>query len=222
MIRCWARCVVAFLLLIALSNKVSGNDEASTFVEFEVQLATGKTGKFVFEVHPEWAPLGAKRFMELVDEGDTFWKGIRFFRVIDGFMAQFGIPGKPDLAAEWRDKTIKDDPVVKSNERGYVSFATSGQDSRTTQMFINLVDNSNLDDMGFAPFAKVQGDGMDVVDQLYSGYGEGAPGGNGPDQSRIQAEGNKYLKRQFPNMSYVKSVRRIDSKDSSNHDGDEM
>ena len=204
--------LVAALFLTASNHVVLGEqgDDTTTKVEFEVQLAPGKTDTFVVEVHPKWAPLGAARFLELVDEGDKFWKGIRFFRVIDGFMAQFGIAGKPDMAKEWRTKTIKDDPVIESNVRGFLSFATSGADSRTTQMFINLVDNKNLDDMGFAPFAKVVGDGMKVVDQIYSGYGEGAPGGNGPDQSRIQAEGNKYLKRQFPNLAYVKSVRRVD------------
>ena len=204
------------LLVAALFLVVSpqlGAAEEVTNVEFEVQLAPGKSASFVVEVHPEWAPLGATRFLELVDEGESFWKGIRFFRVIEGFMAQFGIPGKPELAAEWREKSIKDDPVIKSNGRGYISFATSGKDSRTTQMFINLVDNANLDGMGFAPFAIVKDNGMTVVDQIYSGYGEGAPGGNGPDQSRIQSEGNKYLKKQFPNLSYVRSVKRIEAEE---------
>ena len=143
-------------------------------------------------------------------DAPDFWKGVCFFRVIDGFMAQFGIPAKPDAAAIWKEKTIVDDPVKESNVRGYVSFATSGEHSRTTQMFINLVDNTNLDGMGFAPFARVTEGLGDVVDQIYSGYGEGAPSGNGPDQGRIQAEGNKYLKRQFPNLSYIKSVKRVD------------
>lgn len=205
----WA--LVAVVLLLSFHEEVSAAEEtATTTIEFEVQLAKGKTDKFQIEVHPDWAPIGAARFLELVDEGESFWKGIRFFRVIEGFMAQFGIPGKPALAEEWRKKTIVDDDSDQSNERGYLSFATSGQDSRTTQMFINLVDNSNLDDMGFSPFAKVLGDGMSVVDEIYSGYGEGAPGGNGPAQGRIQSEGNTYLKKQFPNLSYVKSVRRVD------------
>jgi peptidyl-prolyl cis-trans isomerase A (cyclophilin A) len=201
-----------FIVVLVLARPpVAANESGTVKVEFEVQIGTGKSGVFVVEVHPEWAPLGAARFLELVDDGDKFWKGVRFFRVIDGFMAQFGIPGKPELAAEWRDKTLKDDPVIESNQRGYISFATSGKDSRTTQMFINLVDNKNLDGMGFTPFAKVVGDGMYVVDQIYSGYGEGHPGGNGPDQSRIQSEGNKYLKRQFPSLSYVKSVKRVEA-----------
>lgn len=143
------------------------------------------------QIHPEWAPLGAERFKEMLDE--SFFKGIRFFRVIDGFMAQFGIHGKPAeaasaysplsllhdlfhvltahsqpmyLCAEWRERQLQDDPVVESNTRGMISFATSGPNSRTTQMFINFGDNSNLDGMGFSPFGKVV-DGMDVVDRIY-------------------------------------------------------
>lgn len=184
---------------------------SSVSVKFEVQLSSGVSDFFIMEIHPEWAPLGAERFLELVDT-DDFWKGIRFFRVISGFMAQFGIPGKPDVAAAWKEKTLKDDPVKESNKRSYVSFATSGENSRTTQMFINLVDNTNLDGMGFAPFGQVIS-GMEVVDKIYSGYGEGAPSGQGPEQGRIQAEGNKYLKRQFPNLSYIKSVKRVDEQE---------
>ena len=145
--------------------------------------------------HPAWAPLGAARFRELVDS--NFFNGVRFFRVISGFMAQFGISGKPDIAAQWREKKLKDDPVVKSNLRGFVSFATSGKDSRTSQMFINFGDNSRLDGMDFAPFAEVLGDGMKVVDRIYSGHGET------PDQGQIQSDGNKYLRRNFPKLSYI-------------------
>uniref|UniRef100_A0A7R9Z8S9 Peptidyl-prolyl cis-trans isomerase n=1 Tax=Pseudictyota dubia TaxID=2749911 RepID=A0A7R9Z8S9_9STRA len=207
--------LLTFLLLLspvtvpaaAATAEAEGDDTVR--VEFEVQLARDSTGKFVVEVHPSWAPLGAERFLELVDSGDAFWKGIRFFRVISGFMAQFGIPGKPEVAAQWKEKVIKDDPVKESNKRGYVSFATSGKDSRTTQMFINLVDNTNLDGMGFSPFARVVEGMEDVVDSIYSGYGEGAPSGKGPEQGKIQSMGNKYLKRNFPMLSYVKSVRRI-------------
>lgn len=210
------------------NNINSEKDIDVTLVEFEIQLSPGKSGKFILEIHPEWAPLGAARFLELVDGdgkgNDNFWKGLRFFRVIEGFMAQFGIPGKPEVAQQWRERKILDDPVVQSNLRGFVSFATSGQDSRTTQMFINLVDNTNLDGMGFAPFAKVLekegSSGMDVVDQIYNGYGEGAPNGQGPEQGRIQSEGNKYLKRYFPNLSYVKSVKRVTfPNDDNNNEG---
>ena len=156
-------------------------------VTFDVQLGSGQKGEFEVEVHPEWAPLGAARFKEMID--DNFFGGVRFFRVIAGFMAQFGIHPKPDVAAKWRDKKLVDDPVIEKNLRGYISFATSGKDSRTTQMFINLVDNTNLDGMGFAPFAKVVGDGMATVDRIFPGYGEGAPSGGGPEQGRIQSEG---------------------------------
>ena len=166
---------------------------------------------FKVEVHPEWAPLGAARFAELVAT-PNFFDGVRFFRTIAGFMSQFGIPGKPAVAAAWKDKKIADDPVVESNTRGMLSFATSGKDSRTTQMFINLVDNKNLDGMGFSPFGKVV-EGMETVDALYSGYGEGGAGdgsdGRGPSQGRVQEEGNKYLKRVFPKLSYIESVTAV-------------
>eukprot|EP00591_Stephanopyxis_turris_P006870 CAMPEP_0195519244 /NCGR_PEP_ID=MMETSP0794_2-20130614/14537_1 /TAXON_ID=515487 /ORGANISM="Stephanopyxis turris, Strain CCMP 815" /LENGTH=209 /DNA_ID=CAMNT_0040648367 /DNA_START=70 /DNA_END=699 /DNA_ORIENTATION=+ len=199
----------SLILFIAFLSVLSTTfaDESVKF-KFEVQLGSGSSGTFVVGVHPDWAPIGAARFVELVDT-QGFWKGIRFFRVISGFMAQFGIPGKPEVAKEWNQKKMVDDPVMKSNERGFLSYATSGEDSRTTQMFINLVDNSRLDGMGFAPFAEVL-EGMDVVDKIYSGYGEGAPSGNGPDQGRIQAEGNRYLKQEFSRLSYIKSVTRLE------------
>jgi len=194
---------VIALAAISLTNPAEGADAWS--VEFTVNLSPGNVDKFVLEVHPDWAPLGAARFRELIEA--DFFKGLRFFRVISGFMAQFGIHGNPKIAAEWKTKTLKDDPVKGSNSRGMVSFATSGKDSRTTQMFINFGDNANLDGMGFSPFAKVKSGGMDVVDKIFKGYGEGAPSGKGPEQGRIQSEGNKYLKRSFPNLSYIISTR---------------
>lgn len=197
--------ICCYLLLTGNAQHATAS---SVSVKFEVQLSSGVSDSFIVEIHPDWAPLGAERFLELVDT-EGFWKGIRFFRVISGFMAQFGIHGKPSIAAEWKEKKLKDDPVKESNKRSYISFATSGEDSRTTQMFINLVDNTNLDGMGFSPFGRVIS-GMDVVDKIYSGYGEGAPSGAGPEQGRIQMEGNRYLKRQFPNLSYIKSVKRLD------------
>lgn len=199
---------VTFFFLVTGPTLAAVDSSGVVQVEFDVQLSSGNSKKFTVEVHPEWAPLGAERFLELVDIGDNYWKGIRFFRVIQGFMAQFGIPTKPAIASEWQTKTLKDDPVVESNQRGYISFATSGKDSRTTQMFINFSDNSNLDGMDFAPFAKVIGTGMaDVVDEIFSGHGET------PDQGRIQSEGNKYLKKIFPRLSYIKSVKRVDASD---------
>lgn len=174
-------------------------------VDFEVKnLKDGGAGKFTVEVHPEWAPQGAARFSELVQK--DFFSGVRFFRVVDGFVAQFGISGDPTISREWFSKRIPDDPVVETNSRGRLVFATSGKDSRTTQLFINFRDNSFLDKLGFSPFAEVV-DGMDVVDKLYSGYGEGAPRGRGPDQSRIQAQGNSYLDKEFPQLSYIDSVK---------------
>lgn len=120
-------------------------------------------------------------------------------------MVQWGIPGRPSVAAEWKQKKIKDDEVKQSNERGTITFATSGKDSRTTQVFINFVDNKNLDGMGFAPFGKVI-KGMDVVDAIYSAHGES------PDQGQIQAQGNTYLKKSFPALSYIKSATLVGAK----------
>jgi peptidyl-prolyl cis-trans isomerase A (cyclophilin A) len=160
-------------------------------------------GTFVIEVHRDWAPRGADRFYNLVKNG--FYDNVRFFRVLDGFMAQFGINGDPALMAKWRVARIPDDPVRRSNTRGMISFATSGRNTRTTQVFINFGNNSALDRMGFAPFGKVVS-GMEVVDALYSGYGEGAPQGRGPDQRRMQMEGNSYLKKNFQRLDYVKKA----------------
>lgn len=169
---------------------------------YTVKFDTSK-GEFTVEVHREWAPNGADRFYNLVKGG--FYDETRFFRVLDGFVAQFGINGDPAVSAVWREATIEDDPVKQSNLRGTLTFATSGPDSRTTQLFINFKDNKNLDGMGFSAFGKVAS-GMDVVDSLFKGYGEGAPRGRGPSQARIQSEGNEYLKKEFPNLDYVRTA----------------
>ena len=158
-------------------------------------------GDFVIAVHRRWAPHGADRFYNLTRSG--YYDAARFFRVVAGFMVQFGIHGDPPVSAAWRDQRIPDDPVRRTNLRGMVSFATAGPGTRTTQVFINFGSNDRLDAMGFAPFGQVV-EGMDVVDRLYAGYGEGAPRGRGPDQARIQAEGNAYLERAFPRLDYVK------------------
>ncbi len=160
-------------------------------------------GAFVIEVHRDWAPRGADRFYNLVKNG--FYTDVRFFRVIPGFMAQFGIHGTPDVAKLWQTSRINDDPVKQSNRRGYVTFATAGPNTRTTQLFINFGDNVALDKQGFAPFGRVLS-GMDVVDKIYSGYGEGAPRGRGPDQGRLQSEGNAYLAKEFPRLDVIKGV----------------
>jgi peptidyl-prolyl cis-trans isomerase A (cyclophilin A) len=173
---------------------------------FKAKFATSK-GDFVIEVHRDWAPNGADRFYNLVKAG--YYDETRFFRVVGGFMAQIGIHGKPELNTIWREQRIPDDPVVKSNTRGFVSFATAGPGTRTTQFFINYSDrNSRLDGMGFSPFGQVTS-GMEIVDSLNSEYGEGAPQGRGPNQGRIQEEGNAYLVRDFPQLDYVKEATVI-------------
>lgn len=169
---------------------------------FKVRFDTTK-GAVTIEVTRSQAPNGADRFYNLVKGG--YFKDIAFFRVIPGFMAQFGIHGDPKVSAAWSDAKIQDDPVKASNTRGAITFATAGPNTRTTQLFINLVDNPRLDSMGFAPFGKVV-QGMDVVDKLNGEYGEGAPQGRGPYQGQVQAEGNAYLKKDFPNLDYIKSA----------------
>jgi peptidyl-prolyl cis-trans isomerase A (cyclophilin A) len=169
---------------------------------FKARFDTSK-GVFVVEVHTDFAPNGADRFYNLVKYG--FYDDNRFFRVISGFMVQFGINGNPKISAPWQNAQIKDDVVLQSNKRGFITFATSGPNSRTTQVFINFSDNSRLDRLGFSPFGLVTS-GMNVVDALYEGYGEGAPNGRGPDQSRIQFEGNSYLNRGFPMLDYIRKA----------------
>jgi peptidyl-prolyl cis-trans isomerase A (cyclophilin A) len=174
---------------------------------FRVRFETTK-GDFVVAVTRAWAPLGADRFYNLVKIG--FFEDIAFFRVIEGFMVQFGIHGDPAVSAAWRDATISDDPVKESNLRGYLTFATGGPDTRTTQLFINFKDNSRLDASGFAPIGKVV-EGMEVVDSLYAGYGEGAPQGQGPSQQLAQSEGNAYFREQFPKLDYIKSATLLET-----------
>ncbi len=169
---------------------------------YKAKFDTSK-GTFVIEVHRDWAPNGADRFYNLVKNG--FYNDARFFRVINGFMVQFGISGNPDLSAVWHESTIPDDAVKQSNTRGMVSFATAGPGTRTTQVFINFGDNASLDGQGFSPFGQVVS-GMDVVDSIYGGYGEGAPRGRGPDQGRIQTEGNAYLVEAYPKLDYIKKA----------------
>ena len=158
-------------------------------------------GMFVIEVHRDWAPLGADRFYNLVKNG--FYDNVRFFRVLDKFMAQFGMNGDPTVQKAWSNANIKDDPSKQSNKRGYVTFAkSSAPNSRSTQVFINFIDNDFLDPQGFAPFGQVV-EGMDVVDKLYSGYGRQ----NVPDQGRITDEGNAYLVKEYPKLDFVKTAR---------------
>ena len=183
-----------------ISNPAALNEQAPPV--YKARFETSK-GVFVVEVHRDWAPNGADRFYNLVKNG--FYDDTRFFRVVSGFMVQFGINGNPTIAAPWRAATIADDPVRQSNKRGYITFATAGPNSRTSQVFINFADNSGLDRQGFSPFGQVIS-GMNVVDVLFSDYGEGAPSGRGPEQGRIQREGNVYLKKEFPKLDYVKKA----------------
>jgi peptidyl-prolyl cis-trans isomerase A (cyclophilin A) len=169
---------------------------------FKVRFDTTK-GAFTVEVTRSLAPNGADRFYNLVRSG--YFKDIEFFRVIPGFMCQFGIHGDPNVAAAWREARISDDPVKASNIRGAISFATAGPNTRTTQMFINYADNSRLDGTGFSPFGKVT-EGLEVVDKINGEYGEGFPRGKGPDQGRVQEQGNVYLKKDFPNLDFIKSA----------------
>jgi len=185
----------------ALRNPALADEKAPT--TFKARFETTK-GDFVVEVTREWSPRGADRFYNLVKIG--YFRNIAFFRVIDGFMAQFGMHGDPVIGQNWSASNIQDDPVVKSNQRGYISFAkTNMPHSRSVQFFINYKDNANLDNYGFSPFGRVI-EGMQVVDSVYKGYGEGAPSGSGPSQGRIRAEGNAYLKRDFPKLDYIKKA----------------
>ena len=184
----------------SLANPSSLREQAPAV--YKAKFDTSK-GAFVIEVHRDWAPLGADRFYNLVKNG--FYDNVRFFRVISGFMVQFGINGDPKVMTAWRNARIQDDPVKQSNSRGNVSFAMAGPNTRTTQVFINFGDNGQLDKSGFSAFGKVT-QGMNVVDSLFPGYGEGAPSGKGPDQGRIQSEGNPYLEKSFPRLDYIKSA----------------
>ncbi len=154
-------------------------------------------GDFVIEVQRAWAPKGADRFYNLVKYG--YFDATRFFRVMPNFMVQFGINGDPTIQKHWQEAVITDDPVTQSNKRGYISFATRGPGSRTTQVFINFRDNASLDPQGFAPFGQVIS-GMEVVDKINAEYRQQ------PDQGRIQAEGNRYLTQAFPRLDFVKSA----------------
>jgi cyclophilin family peptidyl-prolyl cis-trans isomerase len=169
---------------------------------FTVKFTTTK-GDFVVEVTRGWAPLGADRFYNLVKH--RFYDNASFFRVLPGFVVQFGLSANPQISKVWQHANIKDDHVSQSNRPGYITFATGGPNTRTTQVFINLGNNSQLDSMGFAPFGQVTS-GMDVVGQLYSGYGEGAPGGRGPDQGMVADQGKPYLDKNFPNLDSIKTA----------------
>jgi peptidyl-prolyl cis-trans isomerase A (cyclophilin A) len=164
-------------------------------------------GRFVVEVTKAWAPEGAERFYRLIEQ--KFYDDVRFFRVVRNFVVQFGINGDPGVEARWRNMTIADDPVKESNKRGTITFATSGPNTRTTQVFINLVDNVRLDKTGFAPFGRVVEGMEETVDRFYLSYGDGPPRGTGPDQRTLELQGNAYLEDKFPRCDYIKTARIV-------------
>lgn len=174
--------------------------------QFSIRFETTK-GTFTAEAKREWSPNGADRLHELATSG--FFDDVAFFRVLEGFVAQFGISGDPETGSVWREKPIEDDAVVASNITGTISFAMAGPGTRTTQLFVNLADNQRLDGMGFSPVAEVT-EGMDVVLSLYAGYGEGAPRGGGPDQGSIHSKGNAYLRASFPDLDYITSASVVE------------
>jgi len=179
--------------------------------EFKVKFIT-TAGDFVLQVHKDWAPVGVERFYQILREG--VYDDARFFRVVPGYVVQWGIPGDPAVAAEWSEARIKDDPVIQSNTPGTISFATSGPDSRTTQVFINYGDNANLDGMGFAPFGKVV-EGFDNVKAINAQYAQR------PNQGLIQSRGNAYLKEAFPELDYIVKVELITGDEEAAEDAAE-
>jgi peptidyl-prolyl cis-trans isomerase A (cyclophilin A) len=178
--------------------------KAQAPAEYDAKFTTTK-GDFVIHVTRAWAPLGADRFYNLVKH--HFYDGVSFFRVHPGFMVQFGVSGDPKINAAWEEANIKDDPVRQSNKPGYITYAmTSAPNSRTTQLFISFGDNSFLDSKGFAPFGQVTS-GMDVVQQIYSGYGEIPDmGGQGPKPDLIASQGKAYLEKNFPKLDSIKTA----------------
>lgn len=194
--------ISAALILCSCSRQPEYNGPADERApdSYRVRVNSSK-GEFVMTVDRKWAPIGADRFYTLVKSG--FYDGARFFRMLPGFVVQYGIARDRALNARWHKANLRDDPVRQSNRRGAVSFATDGPNTRTTQVFINLANNARLDARGFAPFATVT-QGMEAVELLYSGYGEGAPMGAGPSQTRAEAEGNTYFEREFSKLDYIK------------------
>jgi peptidyl-prolyl cis-trans isomerase A (cyclophilin A) len=175
--------------------------------KYKVKFETTK-GDVVIHVTRDWSPHGADRFYNLVRHG--YYNDIAFFRVVEDFMAQFGISGDPALSARWANTGMPDDPVKQSNKRGYITYAKTGApNSRSTQLFINYVDNSRLDRDGFAPFGQVV-DGMEIVDKLYNGYGDMPPRGSCPDQGKLIQSGNKYLKESYPKLDYLKTASIVE------------
>lgn len=212
---CWASCLLG-LWLVGCSGSSTTEQPVSKAPSlpaapvdppkgpdsYRVKFETTK-GEFVVEVHREWSPLGADRFHELVKAG--VYDNAKFFRAVKGFMVQFGIPADPAVSQEWREKFIQDDPVVKSNTRGFITFAKPGMpNSRTTQVFINTADNARLDAMGFSPFGEVV-EGMEVVEALNTVYGESTT----ERQMQIYGEGNAFLEKEFPQLDGIQKATLV-------------
>jgi len=172
--------------------------------QYKVKFVTTR-GEFTIDVTRAWAPLGADRFYNLVKH--HFYDNASVFRVVPSFVAQFGISAYPAVTTAWKGTDIQDDPVTQSNKKGYITFATAGPNTRTTQVFIDLQDNARLDRMGFAPFGVVEGDGMKVVEMFYDQYGDNA----GPDQPKIEKEGKPYLDKGWPKLDTIKSATLLTS-----------
>jgi peptidyl-prolyl cis-trans isomerase A (cyclophilin A) len=173
---------------------------------FDVAFFTTK-GRVTARIRRSWAPRGSDRLFHAVSA--RYYDQVRFYRVIPGFMAQFGFHGDPKVNSAWESHALKDDPVKMSNTRGMVSFANRGRDTRTTQLFINTNNNGpSLDGLGFAPLGSVT-EGMAFVDSLFSGYGEGPPRGRGPDQGEMAEKGNAYLSKAFPKLDAIDSARVV-------------
>ncbi len=188
-------------------NQAVGWADTDSSVPIEIEFETSQ-GTFVIAVHRDWAPLGAERFLHLVDTG--YYDDARFHRVVPDFIVQWGLAGDPALTAEWLNAFIDDDPVVASNTRGRIAFAFTEPGTRSTQIYISVVDNSRLDAQGFAPFGEVVR-GMEVVDAIYDGYGENSGGGvRRGDQSQIITHGNAYLDREFPLLDQLLTARILE------------
>lgn len=171
--------------------------------KYEVLFKTTR-GNFTVQVTRAWSPLGADRFYNLVK--GHFYDNTAFFRVVPGFVVQFGISDRPGVSAAWKHTEIADDPVTQTNKRGALTFATAGPNTRTTQIFINLKDNQRLDGMGFSPFGVVEGSGMNVVELMYEGYGND----NGPAQDKLEALGNAYARKGWPKLDYIVSATVVE------------
>jgi cyclophilin family peptidyl-prolyl cis-trans isomerase len=211
--------LAAWSLLAATTGTLGGTERAALLDPahplwrrqapevFRVRCETTR-GPFEVEVRRQWAPHGADRFFALAAAG--FFDDSRFFRVVAGFIAQFGVAGDPAVTAVWRDRTIPDDPVRQSNVRGTIAYAMTGPGTRSTQLYVNLADNTRLDGQGFAPIGRVAS-GMDAVDRLHAGYGEQAGGGmRGGRQGKLLAGGNAWLDAEFPKLDRLLRVRILE------------